>query len=291
MKKTVLITGSSGFCGSYIANYLEKKQLYKIFTTSRKKTNKTNHISYDLTSSISNNIFPKKLDCIIHCASNMDQKNEDYEIINTNLRIGYNLRQYAIQNEVKQIINFSSIAVYGNNTKTSLIDENSSESPSTSYGISKLLVEKLFSTLNQYRIQILNLRLGYILGPNLPQKYFILKLAERLQKNQNIELVNPDLTKFSFIYLNDIAKLCEISIKNNYYGVYNVINDQNPSIRKVFSEIKNFYPNSFSLIKEIIDKKTEFNIPASNKQIKQKFRINFSSYQEAFKNILKDYSK
>ena len=50
----VLITGSSGFCGSFLKNYFQKNSSHNIISLSRKKEN-GDHIVFDLQNPIPNN--------------------------------------------------------------------------------------------------------------------------------------------------------------------------------------------------------------------------------------------
>ena len=60
---TILITGATGFCGSYLSEYFKNKNKeIQVYTTSRKKQSNSNHIQHDLSIPVPTNLFPKKID-------------------------------------------------------------------------------------------------------------------------------------------------------------------------------------------------------------------------------------
>lgn len=286
MRKIILITGSSGLCGSYLTEFFEKTKEFEVYSTSRKTKSRENHLIRDLSKTIPKNIFPQKIDFIIHCAFNVNQNNNDFNVINQNLQITKNLLEYAKLSNVKGIINFSSVSIYGFERKNFMFTEMIPAFPSTYYGISKFLVEKIFNYL-QNSIKISNLRLGYVLSRCIPERYFISRFIKKLKNNDSIELINPNTTRFNFIFINDIAKLCKLIIYKEKFETYNIVNDENPTLKKVFNEIKKHYPKSNSTITESFSQKIELSNSYSNEKIKNEFNFTFTTFQDTLQKILK----
>lgn len=284
MKKNILITGSSGFCGSFLANELKNYNDFEIYTTSRKNIATDNHIKHDFLEPAPENLFPERIDCIIHCASEVLQSSTDFKIIHNNLLICNNVLKLALSKKIRTFVNFSSISIYGVKNVTK-VNEDFSPQPITSYGLSKLFAEFFCDMLIRNHANLINLRLGYIIGKNLPARYFLSKFKENILNNTNVTLLNPARTKFCFIDLYDIGKICKIIIDGNYSGTFNVVNDEFPSVREVFTEIKKYIPSLNSGIKEQFDKNKESYTRFSNQKIKQELKITFIPLQNSFKNI------
>lgn len=289
MAKKILITGYSGLSGSYIGAYLQTMEnIYTVFTTSRNETSKPKHIVHDLLEPIPLSKFPSKIDCVIHCAACVDEHDTSYAVIDHNLRSSFHVIKYAIESGANCFINLSSIAVYGKPKTTIPITEKTVATPLTPYGISKLLVENLAISMLSNKMRVINLRLGYVLGPKIPDKYFLSRFKEKLKKRENIHLINPDSTKFSFVDVFDIAHACEILIKTQHEGIFNFVGDEAPTVRDVFKEMKEYFPKVDSIPTESINENNMFDITFSNEKAKKVLEITFKSYHDSFKNILQN---
>lgn len=278
----ILITGSSGFCGSFLKKYFQENNSHNIFSISRKKEN-GNHIIFDLQNPLPNSLISEKIDCIIHCASVVDEKNSEYSILENNLKIAYNILTFVQQKNPKFLINLSSVSIYGSPDLQN-IDESFVSKPKSTYGISKFLIEHLFNAMIPLTTKVVNLRLGYVIGPKIPSRYVLSRFQHMLKNNEKISLINPDTTKFSFIALSDIAKTCEIIINKKLSGTYNLVGDKSYTLREIFTIIQNYFPNHDQIITENENFSIKFPTTFSNKKIKQ-FGITFKNYDELFKEI------
>lgn len=284
--KKILITGYSGLCGSYIGKYLQTvNDGYSVFTTSRSAISKSRHIAHNLLEPLSLSNFPRKIDCVIHCAARVDENDTSYAIIDHNLRSSFHIMRYALESDANCFINLSSIAVYGKPNTSIPINEKFITIPLTSYGFSKLLVENLAISMLSNKMRVINLRLGYVLGTKIPDKYVVSRFKEKLKKGENVHLINPDSTRFSFVDVSDIARACEILIKTNHEGIFNLVGDEAPTVRGVFEEIKKYLTSSDSVVTESTDKNTIFTVIFSNEKAKKILEITFKSYRDSFKNI------
>lgn len=259
---------------------------YSVFTTSRTEILKSQHISHNLLEPLSLSKFPHKIDCIIHCAARLDEGDTSYAVIDHNLRSSFHVMKYAIESGANCFINLSSIAVYGKPTLTNSVNEEFITHPLTSYGLSKLLVENLAVAMLSNRTRIINLRLGYVLGPTIPDKYVISKFKEKFDKRENFNLINPDSTRFSFVDVSDIARVCEIILETRHEGIFNLVGNEVPTVRDVFEEMKKYYPYVDSTVRESIDENTVFSITFSNEKVKNLLGVSFKSFRDSFKDIL-----
>jgi nucleoside-diphosphate-sugar epimerase len=282
MVLNILITGSSGFCGSFLKDHFLKNRTHNIYKLSRSQEN-GNHVVFDLKNPIPTSLFPEKIDCILHCASIVDEKSSNYSIFEDNLKIAYNIQNFVQEKSPNSMINLSSISIYGTPNSEN-IDESFTNKPKSTYGISKLLIEHLFNAMIPDSTNLVNLRLGYVIGPNIPQHSILSRFHHMLKNNQEISLINPDTTKFSFIDLFDIAKTCELIINKKLNGTFNLVGDESYTLRKIFEMIKSFSPNYNQNVQESKNPNIEFSTTFSNKKIKR-FGISFKTCDDSFKEI------
>jgi nucleoside-diphosphate-sugar epimerase len=282
---SILITGSNGYCGSYLYKYFKNQSdKFQVFSTSRRKQSIANHIQHDLFNPIPINLFPKKIDCIIHCAGNLEHTSK-FSVVKDNLKMGFNICQYAIKAKCQHFINFSSVMVYGKTGINLPISEDSPTFPFTVYGLSKLLGENLINGMLSNFLNVTNLRIGKVISQDIPQRYFLAKFKELLLKGETITLINPDKTRFNFIELYDIAKICELLIYTKNEGAFNIVCNDHPNLRQTIQEMKKYF-NSSSIIKEILKERSEeFTYTFTNKKIKEVLNIDFKSYHDTFYDI------
>lgn len=283
--KKILITGYSGLCGSNIGTYLQRTNEYSIFTTSRNEISEDQHIVHDLLEPIPLNKFPHEIDCIIHCAARVDECDTSYAVIDHNLKTIFHVLKYALESNCNYFINLSSVSVYGLPRMVTSITEQFVTKPMTSYGFSKLLAENLAIDMLSDRMKLVNLRLGYVLGPKIPDKYFISRIKKKLEKGEKIHLINPDSTRFNFVDVVDIARACAILIKTKHEGMFNLIGDETPTVRDVFADMIKYFPDVDPIFTESIDTNVIFDVIFSNEKAKTILKIVFKSYHDSFKNI------
>ena len=144
--KKVLITGASGFIGSYLKEHLTG---YEIFTLSLRDPDWRKQ--------------PIEADVVIHCAGLAHSKkyNEaDYYKINSKLTTEFAIKCKEIG--VKKFIFFSTIHVYGS-SMISGININTIENPSGFYAASKLVAENNLRGMidDHFEISIIRLPIVY----------------------------------------------------------------------------------------------------------------------------------
>jgi len=175
----ILITGASGFIGSYLfKSFLNSgKNVYGIV---RKKSNipflKDNSdrlIISDLTDFNNlDRLIPKDIDMIIHAGAFNDQDT------NLDIKNSYNVNVYGTRNiceiaslrNIKKFVYLSVLQVYGRELK-SKINENSEIFCDNDYSLSHYLAEKIcenYSKMSKIKFSIL--RMGYMFGCPIDDK-------------------------------------------------------------------------------------------------------------------------
>jgi len=176
--KNILITGGSGFIGSY---FNQKLDHYNIINFDlREPIHPTNNkfIKGDIceVSGLSNAVQDNEIDTIIHLAAahhDFGIAKEEYFKVN---EIGTeNICKVAEENNIKKIVFYSSVAVYGDNKEPST--EEMTPQPSNHYGASKLAGEgKLRSWSEKDGNQAIVVRPCLVYGPrNTANMYNLIK--------------------------------------------------------------------------------------------------------------------
>jgi len=195
--KNILLTGASGFIGSYFLNHYSS--IFKI-----------NYFSF-LKDDI-NDLKMEKIDSIVHCAALVHQmkREPDYnEFYDANVVNTIKLAVKAKKNNVRQFIFISTVKVYGEKSNIPF-NENSKTNPKDSYAKSKLEAEKKLISLQDNNFNVAIIRLPLVYGKGVKANF-----------NNLINLVN----KFNIIPLGSIKNKRSIVYVGNVCDIiFRIIN-------------------------------------------------------------------
>ncbi len=256
----ILITGHNGFLGSHLITKLSSK--YEIVGISKEKSiNKIPQIQTDITK-ISYENIPKDVQCVIHLAAISDV---DYCQHNPEESTEVNVMGTQKMLEISRKLNspflfLSSSHVYGIPQKLPITEEHP-KNPTSIYGDNKLAAEELCHTYSQlHGLDTIILRLFSVYGPNSPTHLVTNRIISQLISSNKIELGNLH-TKRDFIYVDDVVRAIEISLKNmNKFNVFNVGSEKSHSILEICNMLKEITGQNFE-IKSIKSKKRQNDIP------------------------------
>lgn len=226
MKKTLMITGASGFIGS---NFIEKyKEEYNI-------------IPIDLLQIKPEEIDYTGVDTILHLAALVHQMNgaprEKYFEVNTELT--RRIAEEAKKQGVKHFVFYSTVAVYGTHgylDHTKVIDVNSPTNPKSDYAKSKLEAEKIILDMEESKFKITILRPPMVYGYNCPGN------MKRLEKLVDVFPVLPfgnDENKRTIVHVNRLLEITNEIIENNIGGIIIPKDDNDFSIKEIVSMLMN----------------------------------------------------
>jgi len=195
MRKTILITGATGFLGSHLLSELIslnfniiilKRSTSKIW---RIEHLKEKYISYDIDLEAINKAFiENNIDIIIHTACNYGRDIESvHEIIESNLLFGLKILELAIANGVKTFINTDTLLPRDLN----------------SYSLSKKhMVDWLKYKSNM--IKVINLKIEHIFGPKDSGNKLVPWILTQLKENKKEIKLTKGTQKRDFIFIDDI---------------------------------------------------------------------------------------
>lgn len=252
----VLITGSNGFLGQYLCQYLAESN-YSILAQTR-KPQKFNHlniknIKFDLNDNLDNIDF-SQVEAIIHCAGRAHVMNETEEspieaYRYTNVQGTLNLAKKAVQSGVKRFIYLSSIKVNGEEATQQkpfiADDEINTNDP---YGLSKYEAEQeLLKLSKDTGLEVVIIRPVLIYGPNVKANFkSMITLASK-----KIPLPISCLdNKRSMVSIYNLADLIHTSMThpNANREVFLASDQDDISVKQLFEKLAYYQNNKLLML-------------------------------------------
>ena len=226
----VLLTGATGFVGSFIAEDLVN-QGFSVYITLRKSSSTRwieniplEYIYIDLGSrqEIEEVCVKHQFDYIIHNAGLTRHPNEkELERVNASILGHFIAVLNQLEYKPQKFIYISSLAAYGSADlqPRAIVKRDSVPKPLTAYGRSKLKAEEL---LKNATFSFVCLRPTAVYGP---KEKDLLTLFKTLNKGLNVEVGKGQ--KLSFIYVKDLSNVIVRCLKKNLkYNHYFVSDGQ-----------------------------------------------------------------
>ena len=225
----ILITGGSGFIGTYLINKLSSDghdvyNLDKVVSPAL-PSNKQKVIDI-LDIDINDNFFVG-IDTIIHLAAMASVQKSFDDPINSfgnNTFLTIKLLSAANLHKIKKFVFSSSAAVYG--SKEGTVSENDATEPNSPYGLDKLVCEKYIQMYcQQWNIDYLIFRFFNVYGQGQNPQYAGVITAFNLafQNKQPLIIYGDGEQTRDFISVNDvcnyISRLIITTVKNDIFNI------------------------------------------------------------------------
>ena len=250
--KTVLITGSSGFIGSYLTMRLLKDvenihivgidnmNDYYDVSLKEERLRKINELDKDFTfikGDLADKEFIDKLfndyrfDIVVNLAA---QAGVRYSIDNPDVYIRsniigfYNLLEAIRNHPIEHFIYASSSSVYGGNTKVPFSTDDKVDHPVSLYAATKRSNELMAHTYTHlYGMKTTGLRFFTVYGPAGRPDMAYFSFTNKLLNNEKIKIFNYGKCERDFTYIDDIVEgIVRIMDKGplEAYNLYNIGN-------------------------------------------------------------------
>lgn len=236
MKKTLMITGASGFIGS---NFIEK---YK---------DEYNIIPVDLLKNSPEDLAYNGVDCILHLAALVHQMKgaprEKYFEVNTELT--KRVAESAKKAGVEQFVFYSTVAVWGTHgslEKEELITLNTTTNPKDPYGESKLLAEKCLQEIKNENFKIAIVRPPMVYGKNCPGN---MKKLEKLVRVLPILPFDYNENRRSIVHVDKLLEITNEIIIDKKEGIYIPKDEKDISIKEIVEGLAKENNKKIKLIK------------------------------------------
>ncbi len=280
--KKILITGNTGFLGSWLTLFLlsKKSKIFGISNSCNKKSlfkllnlkNKINHFNFDLKDKTKVKKFfkNKNIDIVIHLAAEpLVYKSFKFprETIENNFLTTINLLNELKSSKSKLFVNFTTDKVYKNlNKKKMYYQENSELFGSDPYSFSKscsdMAVKMWSENIGNISLKYINVRCGNIIGgSDWSKKRIVTDINNSLFKSQNLILRNPNSTR-PWIHVFEVCNYLLELIRNNEkikhnFSAWNIAPNKkdNKSVKWLAKKFLRLHSNK---IKKIRLKKSDF---------------------------------
>ena len=225
-KKTILITGASGFLGLWLQKKLSSYE-YDIFLTASKNypkqnIHKLNLTNYEETKQYIDKIKPT---IIFHLGAIVDLS-RDYstaiKCVDVNIKGTINLLESLKDHTIKKFILASTEEVYGNGRVP--FKESQIPYPPSAYSVSKIAAENFCSIYAQkLNFNLIIFRIATMYGPKNPLERLISQVIVKALHNEDIYL-NSGSKKRDYIYIEDVARAFNNILTTNLKSKIEIFN-------------------------------------------------------------------
>lgn len=307
-KKTIIITGCSGFIGYHVSK--------KILNENYKLVGIDNHNNYyDVNLKKKRLAHLKKFRNFKFYRCDIKNKKEIYKIfkiyrpdfivnlaaqagvrysfikpqkyIDSNITGFVNILEIMKKLKLKNLIYASSSSVYGN-CKSFPFKENSKLNPLNLYGQTKLYNEKISEIYKKnYKMNLLGLRLFTVYGPYGRPDMFIPKILKKISKGDILNLYNNGNHFRDFTYVEDVANIVFLIIRKFNFlkktEILNICRGKNINIRSVVSLIQSITGKKIKIKNQPFQRGDMKKTHGSNQKLKK--ILGYNKFQDFAKGI------
>lgn len=227
-KLNILITGSNGFIGRNVCEWL-KKQDVNIIGLGRNKISKAQVNKYiscnlqidDIGNAIDDmQIMP--IDAVIHLASDMRREPYEKEVLASNCIGTQRLIEFCEIRNIPVFIQLSSLPVIGKPIQHPIKEEHPL-APPTVYHITKCTQELLANyAWYTHHLRTISFRISAPVGIGMNSKTIFPIFVKNALENKDIIIYGKGRRKQTYIHVSDIASAIYKGIKSNTQGVFNL---------------------------------------------------------------------
>lgn len=263
-----LVTGGAGFIGSHLVDSLLSDghsvvvvdNFDPFYDRSIKERNIKSHLEFEQYHLVEVDLRDRKLvfetfnqfnpDVVVHLAAKAGVRpslENPLSYVETNINGTVHMLDASVKFGVKKFIFASSSSVYGLNEKAPFSEDDPILNQASPYSATKTAGEALCrSYSNCYDLPIVALRFFTVYGPRQRPDLAIHKFANKIMKNEFIQLYGDGTTSRDYTYIIDIVSGIKASI--NYstagYEVFNIGNDRPTKLIDLIGHIEKALGNN-----------------------------------------------
>jgi len=222
----IVIFGSTGFIGNNIYNFLIGEG-YNVKGFSSEACNLLDQSEIKKVFTLIKNDFN-----LIICSAITSSVDDSIESMFTNIQMIDNVAKEVSIEQVKIIIFFSSVDIYGSIKYTSRIDENTPQRSVGYYGLSKIVSERLLCH-NIQKIPVTVLRLPGIYGYGDNSRSIVGKFIKDGITKKEITITNDGNQLRDYVEIRDLCEIVSYFIAKPFNGPVNIVSGESIKIRKI----------------------------------------------------------
>ncbi len=250
MKKTVLITGATGFIGRHVFKELIVND-FLIKVVVRPQSAIKIQVDDKVKLIFTDNLFCeserwwqkhcKGVDIVIHLAWNVEpgkylESESNLECLSGSLRLAVG----AAKSKVEKFIGIGTCFEYDVNQLKPLAI-NSPLLPQTLYAQSKLkLFDSCTALFKKYEIDFAWCRLFYIYGEGEDERRFVSYIMNKLSKGYEAELTSGNQVR-DFLDVTEVAKMLSSVVQGDYRGPINICSGRAVTLKHLAEQIADIY--------------------------------------------------
>jgi len=238
-KKTVAVTGGSGFIGIKVIEELLKNG-HRVISLQRSSQPllEIEWRYFDLSNSDSiNKDLLFEVDIVIHAAALVHDASASYELQDScNFQATKNLFNLCVEEEIEKFIFLSSVAVYGLSSSSEIINVKSNTAPISAYGKAKLNSEN-FLLSSEVSTEISILRLPLVYGKGAPGNFGTLEKIAASKIPLPFLNINNKRSMVSVFRLAEII-VSAVEFKDRYLGLQLLCEGQPFSTKELIKKLR-----------------------------------------------------
>jgi UDP-glucose 4-epimerase len=264
--KKILITGATGYIGSWLTRYFLSQNFSIVAHGSSKHTllkleKRLNNQGYS-----SENIefwdqdfmdvewkFPdfQELGAIIHCAALTSVREGKYhkydKYFNVNVLGTKTIAQKALENDILHFIHLSSGQIYGT-PQSFPIDENTPKEPINLYGFSKLMSEEIVKSIGTFGLDFTIARPFSVYGKE--QSNIISIIINKIKNGNTLTIYGDGNQTRAFMHINDICNAIKLMLGNRkcFKKEYNLSGPEEYSVNQLVKMISRHFGKEPELV-------------------------------------------
>lgn len=246
----ILVTGATGFVGSYLCHELIRKG-YRVFGLSRSGNiqnikpllrQKSFHLLQgDIRDSerIFGLMKDNRIGIVFHLAARLpraDDFDDPFLSFGINVRGTLNILHAAYLNKVDRFIYSSSIDVYSEPPEYLPVDEKHPTRPGTHYGIGKLEGE-LYATIYSETMKVTTLRYSIVYGRGGKQDGAVNRFLHQAINGEPLTIYGNGAQSNDFVYVKDVVKANLLALEQDKPGIYNIGSGEETSVKELAQNI------------------------------------------------------
>jgi nucleoside-diphosphate-sugar epimerase len=224
----VLITGASGFIGSYLTSHLQDR--HELYTLGRRKphqifSERINQIEQDLAQPLDHAQLPDQIDTVIYLAQSRFYRQfpeQAVDMFQVNIQSVLHLLEYARQAGAKNFIFASSGGVYGTGSKKFV--ETDPVCPPNFYLSSKYAAELLIKNYQPF-FHTSIFRFFFVYGPG-QQGMLMPTLLTKVQRGEPITIEGQPGLRINPIYVEDAVRAFEPAMHLSHSDLFNIAGNE-----------------------------------------------------------------